>query len=180
MFTCNSTKLTYVPIIAYNSNVHFAWNDPFSHLRSHMVVCMFTCAYTHARLCLRAFLCLCLATTSGRRAGNGKSISTTCSERAKQGLGAKGKKMCVRVCVCIHACTFACVCACMRVYMCVCTCSWLLICVCLCVWVLAYVHVCVIVCLHPSVCCVCACPFVHLWLLHVSLHGQKVQIKGEV
>ena len=37
MFTCNSTKLTSVPIIAYNSNVHFARNDPFSHLRSHMV-----------------------------------------------------------------------------------------------------------------------------------------------
>ena len=27
MFTCNSTKLTSVPIIAYNSNVHFARND---------------------------------------------------------------------------------------------------------------------------------------------------------
>ena len=25
-----------LPIIAYNSNVHFAWNDPFSHLRSHI------------------------------------------------------------------------------------------------------------------------------------------------
>ena len=36
MFTCNSTKLTSVPIMAYNSNVHFARNDPFSHLRSHM------------------------------------------------------------------------------------------------------------------------------------------------
>ena len=36
MFTCNSTKLNSVPIIAYNSNVHFARNDPFSHLRSHM------------------------------------------------------------------------------------------------------------------------------------------------
>ena len=39
MFTCNSTKLTSVPIIAYNSNVHFARNDPFSHLRSHMDYC---------------------------------------------------------------------------------------------------------------------------------------------
>ena len=37
MFTCNSTKLTSVPIIAYNSNVHFVRNDPFSHLRSHMM-----------------------------------------------------------------------------------------------------------------------------------------------
>ena len=37
MLTCNSTKLTSVPIIAYNSNVHFAWNDPFSHLRSHIL-----------------------------------------------------------------------------------------------------------------------------------------------
>ena len=36
VFTCNSTKLTSVPIIAYNSNVYFARNDPFSHLRSHM------------------------------------------------------------------------------------------------------------------------------------------------
>ena len=37
MFTCNSTKLTSAPIIAYNSNVHFARNDPFSHLRSHRI-----------------------------------------------------------------------------------------------------------------------------------------------
>ena len=36
MFTCNSTKLTSVPIIAYNSNIYFARNDPFSHLRSHI------------------------------------------------------------------------------------------------------------------------------------------------
>ena len=36
MFTCNSTKLTSVPIIAYNSNVYFVRNDPFSHLWSHL------------------------------------------------------------------------------------------------------------------------------------------------
>ena len=36
--TCNSMKLTSVPIIAYNSNVHFARNDPFSHLRSHLIL----------------------------------------------------------------------------------------------------------------------------------------------
>ena len=35
-FTCNSTKLTSVPIIAFNSNVHCAWNDPFSQIRSHI------------------------------------------------------------------------------------------------------------------------------------------------
>ena len=35
--TCNSMKLTSVPIIAYNSNVHFARNVPFSQLRSHIV-----------------------------------------------------------------------------------------------------------------------------------------------
>ena len=38
MFTCNSTKLTSVPIIAYNSNVHFTRNDPFSHLQSRNIV----------------------------------------------------------------------------------------------------------------------------------------------
>ena len=33
MFTSNSTKLNSVPIIAYNSNVHFARNVPFSQTR---------------------------------------------------------------------------------------------------------------------------------------------------
>ena len=36
MFTSNSTKLNSVPIIAYNSNVHFARNVPFSQTRSHI------------------------------------------------------------------------------------------------------------------------------------------------
>ena len=36
MFTSNSTKLNSVSIIAYNSNVHFARNVPFSQTRSHM------------------------------------------------------------------------------------------------------------------------------------------------
>ena len=37
MFTSNSTKLNSVPVIAYNSNVHFARNVPFSQTRSHIV-----------------------------------------------------------------------------------------------------------------------------------------------
>ena len=37
MFTSNSTKLNSVPIIAYNSNVHFARNVPFSQTRSHIL-----------------------------------------------------------------------------------------------------------------------------------------------
>ena len=36
MFTSDSTKLNSVPIIAYNSNVHFARNVPFSQTRSHI------------------------------------------------------------------------------------------------------------------------------------------------
>ena len=36
MFTSNLTKLNSVPIIAYNSNVHFARNVPFSQTRSHI------------------------------------------------------------------------------------------------------------------------------------------------
>ena len=36
MFTSNSTKLNSVPIITYNSNVHFARNVPFSQTRSHL------------------------------------------------------------------------------------------------------------------------------------------------
>ena len=35
MFSCNSTKLISVPLIANKSSVHFTRNDPFSHLRSH-------------------------------------------------------------------------------------------------------------------------------------------------
>ena len=38
MFTSNSTKLNSVPIIAYNSNVHFARNVPFSQTRSHITI----------------------------------------------------------------------------------------------------------------------------------------------
>ena len=37
MFTCNLTKLTSVPIIAHNSNIHFARNVPFSQTRSHIL-----------------------------------------------------------------------------------------------------------------------------------------------
>ena len=37
MFTSNWTKLNSVPIIAYNSNVHFARNVPFSQTRSHIL-----------------------------------------------------------------------------------------------------------------------------------------------
>ena len=37
MFTSNLTKLNSVPIIAYNSNVHFARNVPFSQTRSHII-----------------------------------------------------------------------------------------------------------------------------------------------
>ena len=37
MFTSNLTKLNSVPIIAYNSNVHFARNVPFSLTWSHIV-----------------------------------------------------------------------------------------------------------------------------------------------
>ena len=55
MFTCNSTKLTSVPIIAYNSNVHFVRNDPFSHLQSHMAT-EFVCL---------ACLLLCLSLFGG-------------------------------------------------------------------------------------------------------------------
>ena len=53
MFTCNSTELTSVPIIAYNSNVYFAQNDPFSHLRSHIcnfnffIVTSINCTYAY-------------------------------------------------------------------------------------------------------------------------------------
>ena len=39
MFTSNSTKLNSVPIIAYNSKVHFARNIPFSQTRSHIIWC---------------------------------------------------------------------------------------------------------------------------------------------
>ena len=89
-----------------------------------VVVCVFTwCVYTvHVRACMLACISVCLATTSGRGASSRKITSTTCSEEAKQGLEAEGKKTCV--CVCLHACAIACVCAsvhaCVHVYICVC------------------------------------------------------------
>ena len=100
-------------------------------VRMHMCVCVLAC------ICCS---CHCLATTSGRRAGMRKIFSTTCSERAKQGLGAVGKKKyaCVRVRVCVCLC----VCACVHV-----GCWFVCISACIC-------SVCVIVCVHPSVCCV--------------------------
>ena len=42
MFTSNSTKLNSVPIIAYNSNIHFARNVPFSQTRSHVYIIIYT------------------------------------------------------------------------------------------------------------------------------------------
>ena len=68
----------------------------------------------HVDVCACVHFCLCLATTSGQRSGMRKTISTTRSERAKQGLGAKGRKMSVHVCAYMHvhlpACMHACVC----------------------------------------------------------------------
>ena len=76
-------------------------------------VCMCVCLRVRMHMCVCVLACICcschcLATTSGRRAGMRKIFSTTCSERAKQGLGAVGKKTCA---VCVYACAFACVCA---------------------------------------------------------------------
>ena len=66
----------------------------------------------------------------------------------------KGKRDCVRVCVCVRACVCVCVCVCVRARVCVC------VCVCVCV------HACVCVCVCVCVCaCVraCACACVCVW-----------------
>ena len=85
-----------------------------------VVVCVFTwCVYiVHVRACMLECISVCLATTSGRGAGSRKITSTTCSEEAKQGLEAEGKKTCVCVCACTHVQLPACVQVCMRVCMC--------------------------------------------------------------
>ena len=48
MFTSNSTKLNSVPIIAYNSNVHFVRNVPFSQTRSHIIESLLSPSLSHS------------------------------------------------------------------------------------------------------------------------------------
>ena len=64
--------------------------------------------------------------------------------------GCGGRRVCVRV--------FVCVCVCVRVFVCAraCVCVRVYVCECVCVFVYACVYACAYVCVCVSVCCVCA------------------------